>query len=189
MPDRSLPRLRRRGLPRGAGVRGEMLPTPAGMAATGRASALWGRRVISLACAAVVVLATVVTGVVTVALVPASASAATLSGTAYVVNQGANTVTPIDLATNTTGMPIPVGSSPIEVAITPDGKTAYVTNELSNTVTPITVATDTAGTPIPVGNHPFAIAITPDGKTVYVTNQGGGTVTPGGVKPCSYTTR
>ena len=53
--------------------------------------------------------------------------------TAYVTNDGSDTVTPIDTATNTPGTPIPVGSIPDGIAITPDGKTAYVTNAAART--------------------------------------------------------
>ncbi len=42
-------------------------------------------------------------------------------GTAYVVNGGSGTVTPIATATNTAGPPIPVGSDPGVIAISPDG--------------------------------------------------------------------
>ena len=65
--------------------------------------------------------------------------------TAYVVNPGLGTVSPIATATNTAGTPITVGSFPYAIAITPDGKTAYVANEGSGSVTPIATATNTAG--------------------------------------------
>ncbi|MGO9780945.1 MAG: putative Ig domain-containing protein [Streptosporangiaceae bacterium] len=111
-----------------------------------------------------------------------SASRAGPSGmvTAYVVNGGSDTVTPIATATNTAGPPITTGPGPDAVAITPDGKTAYVVNGNSGspTVTPIATATNTAGRPIPVGSDPCDIAITPDGKTVYVVNSFSDTVTP-----------
>jgi YVTN family beta-propeller protein len=87
-------------------------------------------------------------------------------------------VTPITTATNTPGPPIPVGSNPLAIAITPDGKTAYVANFFSGTVTPITTATNTADPPIMVDAEPLAIAITPDGKTAYVANEGSNNVTP-----------
>jgi YVTN family beta-propeller protein len=80
--------------------------------------------------------------------------------TAYVVNAGSGTVTPITTATNTAGHPITTGSDPWAIAITPDGATAYVANEHSGTVTPIATATNTAGPPITVGSAPWAIAIT-----------------------------
>ncbi len=56
----------------------------------------------------------------------APAGAVTAAPTAYVTNYSSNTVTPIDTATNTPGTPIPVGTTPTAVAITPDGTTAYV---------------------------------------------------------------
>ena len=80
-------------------------------------------------------------------------------------------MTPIRTATNTAGAPIPVGTGPFDIAITPNGKTAYVLNSAGDTVTPIRTATNTAGPPIPVGNEPFGIAITPNGKTAYVTGR------------------
>jgi YVTN family beta-propeller protein len=82
----------------------------------------------------------------------------------------------IDTATNTVltgpGFPIPVGSGPDAVAVTPDGQHAYVANFFSDTVSVIDTATDTvmATVTFPVGNNPQAIAITPDGKHAYVAN-------------------
>ena len=74
------------------------------------------------------------------------------TGTAYVINSGGGTVTPIDLATNTPGTPIKASGEIAAMAIAPDGKTAYVATGLSNTVTPsaqavqpIDLATNTAG--------------------------------------------
>ena len=81
-------------------------------------------------------------------------------------------MTPIDVATNTPGMPITVGAYPYLLAITPNGQTAYVTNYgtlgTGDTVTPIATATNTPGTPITVGSGPYGIAMTPNGQTVYV---------------------
>lgn len=76
-----------------------------------------GRRVASLAVAALVLPAAVTAGVV--ALVPATAAAATNPVTAYVTNLLSDSVTPIALATNTPGTPIPVGDFPTGIAITP----------------------------------------------------------------------
>ena len=99
--------------------------------------------------------------------------------TAFVTNQFSGTVTPISVATNTPGAPIPVGAGtcgagycPTGIAITPDGATAYVTMAgAGTTVVPIDLATNTAGTPIPLplGLHPWAIAIAPNGARAYVT--------------------
>lgn len=76
------------------------------------------------------------------------------------------------------GHPIPLGSGPDAIAITPNGTAAYVVNVSSGTVTPIATATNTPGPAIPVGKQPVSIAITPDGQTAYVANGGSGTVTP-----------
>jgi YVTN family beta-propeller protein len=98
--------------------------------------------------------------------------------TAFVVNSGSGSVTPIDLATRRAGPPIRVGKHPLAIAVRPGGKTAYVVNSRSGTVTPIDTATWRAGPPIPVGRDPQSIAITPDGRVAYVTNGGSGSVTP-----------
>ena len=55
-------------------------------------------------------------------------AASAAPNTAYVGNSFSESVTPIDLATNTPGAEIKVGKGPNGVAITPDGKTAYVAN-------------------------------------------------------------
>ena len=112
---------------------------------------------------AVAFLGAVLLGSVLVSHVPGHRAEAATSPepTAYVTNLGSNDVTPIAVATNTPGAPIPVGDGPYGVAITPDGATAYIADHLDDTVTPIAVASNTAGTPVPVGNGPFVIAITP----------------------------
>jgi YVTN family beta-propeller protein len=78
-----------------------------------------------------------------------------------VINDDPSTVTPINIATDKAGPPIQVGSSPVDIAITPNGKTAYVVNSASGTVTPVDTATNTAGSRIDVGGSPYAIVITP----------------------------
>jgi YVTN family beta-propeller protein len=103
---------------------------------------------------------------------------AALAGTAYVVNDGASTVTPINTATNMPGTPIAVKGNPVGIAITPDGKTAYVGSYGSPDVTPIDTATNAVEAGIPIGNLPEVIAITPDGSTAYVTSAGVNRVTP-----------
>ncbi|MGH9298249.1 MAG: YncE family protein [Acidimicrobiales bacterium] len=112
---------------------------------------------------------------------------------AYVANYSSNTVTPIDLHSDTPEKAIPAGPGPADIAITPDGKTAYVTDDgsaasLGHTVTPIDLTTGKAEAAIGVGAGPQGVVITPDGKTAYVTNAGaivtgqtgavGSTVTP-----------
>ena len=122
-----------------------------------RAARVRGGRLASLALLLAAALLTALAGTFATA-------ASALPNTAYVANEFIESVTPIDLATNTTGAEIKVGPLPEAIAITPDGKTAYVANG-NNSVTPIALATNTPGAEIKVGVNPEAIAITPDGKT------------------------
>jgi YVTN family beta-propeller protein len=84
-----------------------------------------------------------------------------------------DTVTPVDLDTMTTGVPIAVGAEPDAVAISPDGTTALVADFGSGTVTPIDLATMHAGAPVPVGPGPTGVAVTTSGPgsapTAWVT--------------------
>jgi YVTN family beta-propeller protein len=98
--------------------------------------------------------------------------------TAYVANQGSDTVTPIDVETNAAGDEIAVGSAPTLVAISPDGATAFVTEQLAGAVTPIDVPSGSPAPPVATGAAPTGVAITPDGRTAYVTNQLDATMTP-----------
>ena len=97
--------------------------------------------------------------------------------TAYVANQGLESLTPINTLTNTPGSPTHV-ARPYALAITPDGSTAWVTDEAHNTLDPISLSTGTVGQGIGVGSEPHAVAITPDGSRAYVANYGSGTITP-----------
>jgi len=105
---------------------------------------------------------------------PVSAVAITPDGArAYVSGQAGVFV--IDTATNTAvGSPIPAGTAPAGIGITPDGKSVYVTDGAlpGHGVTVIDVATGQAVNAIVVGNNPSAVAFTPDGKFAYVTNGG-----------------
>jgi YVTN family beta-propeller protein len=95
----------------------------------------------------------------------------------------------IDTASNmVVGAPIPVGTGPAGVAITPDGKYAYVANNgivfptpvPGTTVSVIDTTSNTVltgpGFPITVGSFPNAVAVTPDGKYAYVANSGSNNV-------------
>ncbi|MFF3786916.1 IPT/TIG domain-containing protein [Streptomyces sp. NPDC001933] len=64
---------------------------------------------------------------------------------------------------------IPVGSSPLGVALTPDGERGYVTNRASNTISVIDTATNTATATIAAGGGPTLPAVSPDGTRAYVT--------------------
>ena len=135
-----------------------------------------------------------------VGVAPTGASAvpapARCRATAFVANSGGGTVSAIDVKTRTKyPTDIPVGTGPISMAITPDGKTGFVDNfgpvvsaesptpESIGTVSTIDVKTRTKDpTDIPVGALPFGVAVTPDGKTAFVTNVYSGTVSTIDVK-------
>src|SRR5262245_16590418 len=86
-------------------------------AGAGDAGGFLGRRVPSLVVATLAFVTAVV--VELSALAPATAHAHPNPVTAYVTNHGSNTVTPIDVTTNTPGTPITVGTDPRGIAITP----------------------------------------------------------------------
>ena len=65
---------------------------------------------------------------------------------------------------------IPVGSTPVAVAINPAGTFAYVANTTSNNVSKINLGTDTVVATISVGNAPYDVAINPAGTFAYVVN-------------------
>src|SRR5215510_16149087 len=83
--------------------------------------------------------------VVTLALflVTFGASATLAQTKGYVTNVLDNTVSVIDMATNTVIATVPVGIAPEGVALTPNGAFAYVPNALDNNVSVISTATDT----------------------------------------------
>ncbi len=112
------------------------------------------------------------------------ASALVLSGTwagvarasdqlGYVANERAGTISQVNLSTGTVGTPIPVGSQPVAIAITPDGSTAYVADAGSSQIVPVSLATGRVGQPIGLSDRPAAIAITPNGRTAYVISDDG----------------
>ncbi|MCR4298625.1 MAG: YncE family protein [Gallionella sp.] len=103
---------------------------------------------------------------------------------AYVTNQGHNTVSVIDAATNAVIATVdvaPVGQSPAGVAVTPDGSKAYVANYTTDNVSVIDAGSDTVlrTVPLPAGSKPTGVATTkkPDGtRQVFVANSGANTV-------------
>ena len=88
----------------------------------------------------------------------------------YTGNYEDSTMSVIDTATNQiVGSPIPTGSGPDSIAITPDGKTLYVTSG-DGDITVVNTSTNQIVTTI-TGLPPLeTIAISPDGKTAYVSS-------------------
>jgi YVTN family beta-propeller protein len=87
-------------------------------------------------------------------------SAPSFAQSAYIANDGDNTVSVIATPTNTVvGLPIPVGSGPVGVAVTPDGSKVYVTKFNDNTVSVIATATNIVVAVLPVGKNPTAFGV------------------------------
>ena len=93
---------------------------------------------------------------------------------AYVANSGSDSISVINLSTNTvtTTISLPPGSFPQEIVATPDGRKLYVTNIGNGTVSVINTATNTIKRTIilPGGAGPQCIAITPDGLRAFVVD-------------------
>jgi DNA-binding beta-propeller fold protein YncE len=110
-----------------------------------------------------------------IALVPGTSNAY-VADFGY-LNSPGDTVTPVDLATGTTGSPITVGSGPFAIRITPDGLYAVV-NLLGvgapkgDQIVRITLATGAVSKPVKVGSGPESLVISPDGSTAYVGSYG-----------------
>jgi YVTN family beta-propeller protein len=85
------------------------------------------------------------------------ASAQTLAQNAYVANFSANTVSVIDTATNmvTATISLPVGSVPVGLATSPDGRKIYVINPGNSTVSVIATATNAVTATIPLSPRQF----------------------------------
>lgn len=88
----------------------------------------------------------------------------------YIPNLSDNTVSVIDLNTNTVIATIPVGLEPYGVAVRPDGKEVYVANSESDNISVIDVLSNTVVATIAVGNFPFGITFTSDGSKAYIVN-------------------
>ena len=89
----------------------------------------------------------------------------------YVTNSDDNTVTVIDITTNTVIDTITVGIEPFDIAYSPDSQRMYVTNGGDSTVSVINTTTNTVyPTPITVGSAPYGIAYDLISDRMYVAN-------------------
>src|ERR1700674_1209504 len=99
---------------------------------------------------------------------------------AYVAQNASNSVWVINTMTDALVTVIPVQSSPLGVAITPNRAFAYVTNtgaicdlcpiNQPSSVSVIDTTTYSVVATIPVGQYPAGVAITPNGAFAYVAN-------------------
>jgi len=99
----------------------------------------------------------------------ASESSHAKTAYAYVVNNGANSVSVINTKTNTVIKTVAVGISPFAVAINAAGTLAFITNTASNTISVISTSTNTVTASISVSSGPMDIALNPIGSVAYVS--------------------
>jgi YVTN family beta-propeller protein len=85
-------------------------------------------------------------------------------------------VSVIDTSTNSVTATVTVGTSPVGVAVSPDGSTAYVPNSSSGTVSVIDTSTNSVTATVTVGSYPADVAFTPNSATAYVSNYFSGSV-------------
>jgi len=88
---------------------------------------------------------------------------------AYITNKIDNTVSVIDVATNSVIATIPVGASPQGVAVSNDGSKVYIAYSDDYTMSVIDVVTNTVSDTIQFG-YPYTfscIAVSPDDKKIY----------------------
>jgi len=96
-------------------------------------------------------------------------------------SQGAsdNRITVIETATHQIAKVITVGTSPLDLAVSVDGKYVYVTNSQGGSVSVIDVASLTELRRLSVstaGDGPYGIAVSKDGSRLYVTDIDANTV-------------
>jgi YVTN family beta-propeller protein len=87
-----------------------------------------------------------------------------------------HTVTVIDTSLNQVVASIPVGQTPLGIAINSTGKRVYVANFYGQTVSVIDTATRSVIATVPVGQNPYGIAVTSDDREIIVTNESSSTV-------------
>jgi YVTN family beta-propeller protein len=93
---------------------------------------------------------------------------------AYVTNINSNSVSVIDISTNTVIATIPVSGNPNVDAVTPDGTKVYVAAGAGG-ISVIDTSSNTVVTTIS-DNGASAVAITPNGTRAYVTNESANSV-------------
>ena len=109
------------------------------------------------------------TGPVHVAINPAST-------TAYVVEQFANAVAVIDLATNAISTTIPLTNSGFNVAVAPNGQRVYASTA-NGQLFVIDATSNSVVDTLTVGSAANGFAFSPDGSVLYASSRDAGTVT------------
>jgi len=97
--------------------------------------------------------------------------AAAPDGTVWVVNEGNATISVLHATSGAllTTIPLPLGSAPYGIAMSPDGNHAYVTLRQSGEVARLDPATRALLATVAVGPQPKGLAITADSQRILVT--------------------
>src|SRR5690554_3215364 len=98
------------------------------------------------------------------------------TGFAYVTNFDGNTVSVIDITSQTVTDTIPVGAYPLAVAFTTAGDTALVVNVNGNSISVVNTTTHTVTHTIAGFAGPLGIVRYPASNTFYVANLGSNTI-------------
>ncbi len=87
---------------------------------------------------------------------------------AYIPSQDSDSLSVIDLATNTVVYKMAAGDGPNGISVSPDGNRVYVSNGNSNTISVINTHTNSVVSTIPVAGSPKTLRCSPDGSKVYI---------------------
>ncbi|MCX6356300.1 MAG: beta-propeller fold lactonase family protein, partial [Candidatus Aureabacteria bacterium] len=97
--------------------------------------------------------------------------------TAYVTNYADNTVSVINIMTESVTAVIPVGLNPVGVCVASDGRYCYVTNSSADSVSVIECAGNTVVKEIALSGHePMDIKLSSDGRKGFVVESSSNTV-------------
>lgn len=93
--------------------------------------------------------------------------------TAYVVNNGSDSVSVIDLVTNGVAAPVPVGHLPVAMAVSRSGDWGYVVNGGDDSVSVLDLRTRSVIDTVRVDPGPVGVVVDRTGARVYVAHAGG----------------
>ena len=96
---------------------------------------------------------------------------------AYIANFKQDSITVIDLDSNTCVATISTQHEPQGITVAPNGERFYVGNYGASSVTVFDARNYESIADIPVGSHPVGMGVSPDGSQLYVATQKGGGVT------------
>lgn len=88
---------------------------------------------------------------------------------AYIPNSGTGPISVIDVGTHSIVASVGGASSPLGIALTPDGAKAYVTDQGTGSLLVVDMATNGLIKTLPIGSMPFGVAVSADGSRAYVT--------------------